>query len=497
MQAIHVQNSLTRQKELFKPIEEGYVGLYVCGPTVYSDVHLGNCRTFVSFDVIYRYLRFAGYKVRYIRNITDVGHLEGDADSDAEDKISKKARLEKLEPMEVVQHYTLGFHDMMQLFNTLPPSIEPRATGHIIEQIEMIDQILANGYAYEANGSVYFDTPKYIAEGKPYGTLSGRVVEDLLQESRTNLKNQDEKRSPSDFALWIKADERHLMRWPSKWSIGFPGWHLECSAMSRKYLGAEFDIHGGGNDLKFPHHENEIAQNVGACSHGGARYWLHTNMLLMNGRKMSKSDGNTITPLQLLTGESEHVSKGFSPMVIRFFILQAHYSSTLDLTDDGLIAAEKGYHRLMEAQRNLLALSTTATSGALDVEIEDGISKLYEHMNDDFNTPRTLAALFDLSSKINGLAGGQIGLEKIGAAVLDRLKTEFVSFTQEVLGLLPTESAGGNSAVLEGLMSLILDIRKQARNDKNWNTADKIRDTLAELDVEVKDAKDGSTWTIK
>jgi cysteinyl-tRNA synthetase len=377
---LQIYNSYTRQKEVFEPIHEGRVGMYVCGPTVYSDVHLGNCRTFVSFDVIYRYLLFLGYKVRYVRNITDVGHLEGDADTGAEDKISKKARLEQLEPMEVVQKYTNGFHEMMHIFNTLPPSIEPRATGHILEQIEMVQKILDNGYAYLENGSVYFDTLKFAQEQDVYGKLSGRVLDDLIAESRDNLKNQGEKRHPADFAIWIKADASHIMRWNSPWSVGFPGWHLECSAMSTKYLGETFDIHGGGNDLKFPHHENEIAQNYGACNCQPAQYWLHANMLLMNGRKMSKSDGNTITPFQLFTGESEHASKGYSPMVVRFFMLQSHYRSTLDLTDTALQAAEKGYKRLMEAW-NILSEFSGGAGAPVATELEKEVAEAMEAQN--------------------------------------------------------------------------------------------------------------------
>ena len=369
---LKLYNSLSKKKEVFKPITEGFIGMYVCGPTVYSDVHLGNVRTFISFDIMYRTLLYLGYKVRYVRNITDVGHLL----DDGEDRISKGARLDKLEPMEVVQKYTNGFHDMMRIFNTKKPSIEPRATQHILEQIEMVQQILDNGYAYIANGSVYFDTLKFHEEQKCYGNLSGRIIEDLLSESRDNLKNQSEKRHPSDFAIWMKASEDHLMKWNSPWSEGFPGWHLECSVMSTKYLGDTFDIHGGGNDLKFPHHENEVAQNVGACGCQPCNYWLHTNMLLMNGRKMSKSDGNTITPTQLFTGDSPHISKAYSPMVIKFFMLQSHYSSTNDLTDDGLLAAEKGYKRIIEAQKILKGLETKGTSDELDGDINAPLKQL-------------------------------------------------------------------------------------------------------------------------
>ncbi len=494
-------NSLTGKKEIFKPINEGRVGMYVCGPTVYSSVHLGNCRTFVSFDVIYRYLLYLGYKVRYVRNITDVGHLEGDADTGAEDKISKKARLEQLEPMEVAQQYANGFHDMMRIFNTLPPSIEPHATGHIPEQIEMVQRILDNGYAYEANGSVYFDTAKFAQESGVYGQLSGRKIEELLTETRDDLKKQDEKRNPADFAIWIKADPSHLMRWNSPWSVGFPGWHLECSAMSTKYLGEHFDIHGGGNDLKFPHHENEVAQNFGACGCGPANYWLHGNMLLMNGRKMSKSDGNTITPEQLFTGNSDHISKGYSPMVVRFFMLQSHYRSTLDLTDEALSAAEKGYKRLMEANKTLQALQHPGKGapGALDEELRALIGRVHTEMSEDFHTPNALAVLFELVTKVNSLKAGHLPLQEVGAGTLELLKATFNDYIFNIFGL-QDEAAGSQQgsegAVLDGLMQLIIEMRQDARARKDWGTADKIRDTLKELDVVLKDSKDGTTWSI-
>lgn len=494
---LHVQNSLTGKKELFKPLNDRFVGMYVCGPTVYSDVHLGNCRTFTSFDVIYRHLKYLGYKIRYVRNITDVGHLEGDSDTGAEDKIAKKARLEQLEPMEVVQQYTNGFHDMMRIFNNARPSIEPRATGHIMEQIKMVQQIIDNGYGYIANGSVYFDTNKFVQEEDMYGQLSGRKVEDLLVETRENLKKQDEKRHPSDFAIWIKADASHLMRWESPWSVGFPGWHLECSAMSTKYLGENFDIHGGGGDLKFPHHENEIAQNFGACNCAPANYWLHTNMLLMNGRKMSKSDGNTITPQQLFTGDSEHISKSYSPMVVRFFMLRSHYRSTLDLTDDALMASEKGYKRLMEANRLLISLTATSdTDGETGKTMSDMLDMIPKEMNDDFNTPRALAKMFEIITIINSLGDGKLPMEEVSKATLQKAQTFFHTFIFDVFGLLDDFDVNSrDSETLNGVMNLVLDIRASARTNKDWTTSDKIRDTLNALEIIVKDGKDGTTWS--
>ncbi|MFT4758094.1 MAG: cysteinyl-tRNA synthetase [Paraglaciecola sp.] len=498
---LKLYNSLNRQKETFQAILEGHIGMYVCGPTVYSDVHLGNCRTFVSFDVIYRYLLHSGYKVRYVRNITDVGHLVGDADSDAEDKIAKKARLEELEPMEIVQKYMNGFHDMMSLFNTLPPSIEPRATGHIPEQIEMVQEIIDNGFAYIRNGSVYFDTLK-IAEAKGiYGKLSGKKIEDLMSESRDDLKNQSEKNHPSDFAIWIKAAPEHIMRWNSPWSVGFPGWHLECSVMSTKYLGKTFDIHGGGNDLKFPHHENEVAQNYGSCDCAPANYWLHTNMLLMNGKKMSKSDDNSITPEQLLTGDSEHISKSYTPMILRFFMLQSYYRKTLDLTDKALLAAETGYKRLMESNQVLQGLvhPGNGSAGDLDKEINGLVDEAFANMDDDFNTPRALASLFELVSKSNSLKGGQLSFNEITAETLARLQATFTTFIFDILGLKDETQAASNGDsknIVNGLMDMILDMRIHARTNKDWGTSDKIRDGLKALDIQVKDGKDGATWTV-
>jgi cysteinyl-tRNA synthetase len=490
---LYIQNSLTRQKELFQPITDGFIGMYVCGPTVYSDVHIGNCRTFVSFDVIYRYLMHLGYQVRYVRNITDVGHLT----DEGEDKMSKGAKLAKLEPMEVAQKYTVGFHDMMKIFNTLPPSIEPRATGHIIEQIDMVQQIIDNGLAYEANGSVYFDTIKFAEEQKVYGQLSGRKIDDLLVETRDNLKNQSEKKHPSDFAIWMRASDDHILRWNSPWSVGFPGWHLECSAMSTKYLGKTFDIHGGGNDLKFPHHENEVAQNHGACGCKPANYWVHTNMLEMNGRKMSKSDGNTITPEQLFTGDSPHITKAYSPMVVKFFMLQAHYGSTLDITDKGLQDAEKGYRRLMEA--NILLQKMEATNGSaseLDTEINDLMDKAFQQMSDDFNTPMAMARLFELVSKINSLSAGHLSYNDITNETVDRLKSTFNTFIYDIFGLLDEEiGTGGRNGIADGLMQLIIELRQSARTNKDWGTSDKIRDSLKELEIQVKDGKEGTTWS--
>jgi len=492
-----IYNSLSRAKEIFEPLHPGYIGMYVCGPTVYNDVHLGNCRTFISFDIIFRYLKYLGYKVRYVRNITDVGHLEGDSDT-GEDKIAKKARLEQLEPMEVVQRYTNGFHDMMRIFNVLPPSIEPRATQHILEQIEMVQQILDAGYAYEKNGSVYFNTLKFEQDKGVYGKLSGRVIEELIAESRDNLKHQDEKNHPADFAIWMKAAPQHLMRWNAPWSEGFPGWHLECSAMSTKYLGHTFDIHGGGNDLKFPHHENEIAQNYGACNCAPARYWMHANMLLLNGKKMSKSDGNTVSPAQLFSGDSPHLSKGYSPMTVRFFILQSHYRSTLDLTDEALQAAEKGYRRLMEGHKTLQGLQTAppSTPGVLDQEINELLDGAFADMNDDFNTPRAMAGLFELVSKINALKGGQLSIGEVSAETLGRLKQMFHALIFDIFGLLSEEMISSNG-VTDGLMQLIIEMRADARTRKDWATSDKIRDTLKALDIQLKDGKEGTTWTVE
>lgn len=486
---IKMYNSLSGEKEVFKPLKEGFIGMYVCGPTVYSDVHLGNVRTFVNFDLIYRYLIHIGYKVRYVRNITDVGHLL----DDGEDRMSKGARVNNLEPMEVAQKYTNGFHDMMRIFNTVSPSIEPRATGHIPEQIQMVQDIIDNGFAYESNGSVYFDVRKFAEETGEYGKLSGRILDDLLAETRA-LNSQSDKKDPADFAIWMKAKPEHIMRWSSPWSEGFPGWHLECSVMSTKYLGKRFDIHGGGNDLKFPHHENEVAQNVGACKCQPANYWLHTNMLLMNGKKMSKSDGNTISPEELFTGNSPHVSQGYSPMVVRFFMLQSHYRSTMDITDAALQAAEKGYKRLMEAAKKLKALSSNGkdASHVINTEIIQSIDAAYDDMNDDFNIPKALSRLFEIVPKINSASDGKIEVNSISSETLDRLKQFFNHFIHDIFGLEAEEEAG--KGPIDGLMQLIIDLRQEARANKDWATSDKIRDDLSAVGIQIKDGKDGSSW---
>ena len=493
IRTLRLQNSLSGKKEAFKSISPGRIGMYVCGPTVYDNVHLGNCRTFVSFDVIYRYLLHLGYKIRYVRNITDVGHLL----DDGEDRMSKGARLDQLEPMEVAQKYTVDFHDTMRILNTLPPSIEPRATGHIPEQIEMVKAILDQGYAYQKNGSVYFDVLKF-AKANPavYGRLSGRIIEELVAESRDNLKNQEEKNHPADFAIWIKASEEHIMRWNSPWSVGFPGWHLECSAMSTKYLGATFDIHGGGNDLKFPHHENEIAQSYGAGACAPANYWLHANMLLLNGRKMSKSDGNTITPVQLFTGNSPFVTKGYSPMTLRFFMLMAHYRSTLDITDEALQAAEKGFRKLLEIRKSLQHLPLAALEETPETEVDRAILGLMEQahqgMDDDFNTAIAIAALNELGGYINKLSNNQLAGNAVSAPVLQRLKRTFDHFVFDILGL--QEETAGEDNTVQGLMQLVLDVRAQARSQKDWTTSDKIRDVLAAVGIQVKDGKEGASW---
>ncbi|MEQ1746017.1 MAG: cysteine--tRNA ligase [Saprospiraceae bacterium] len=495
--SLKLYNSLSGKKEVFKPLHNGHVGMYVCGPTVYYDVHLGNCRTFVSFDIIYRYLLHLGYRVRYVRNITDVGHLT----DDGEDRMAKGARVAQLEPMEVAQKYTVGFHDMMRVFNTLPPSIEPRATGHIIEQIEMVRDIIARGYGYERNGSVYFNVRKFDQENPGiYGHLSGRVLDELLVESRDNLKSQDEKDDPADFAIWMKARPGDIMVWKSPWSVGFPGWHLECSAMSTKYLGPTFDIHGGGNDLKFPHHENEIAQNHGACGCAPAKFWLHTNMLLLEGKKMSKSEGNFITPEQMFAGDSPFVSKAYTPMVLRFYMLQAHYGSQLDVTDEALQAAEKGYRKLMETNKILQNLPADpaaydGSESAHDRAILTLIEDAYAGMDDDFNTAIALACLNELGSYAHKLTNNQLEPSEVSPWVIERLKSVFTAFIFNIFGLQDESDATGDDRTLDGLMTLILDIRTHARAQKDWGTSDKIRDGLAAAGISVKDGKEGSSWS--
>tara|TARA_B110000046_G_scaffold40240_4_gene44470 strand:+ start:1415 stop:2878 length:1464 start_codon:yes stop_codon:yes gene_type:complete len=487
MDTLHLYNTLSGKKEPFEPINPPFVGLYVCGPTVYSSVHLGNCRTFISFDIVNRYLRYLDYKVRYVRNITDAGHLENDAD-EGEDKISKKARLESLEPMQIVQTYSLDFHDKMAIFNTLPPDIEPTATGHIVEQIEIIQNIIAKGYAYEINGSVYFDVMKY-AEVENYGALSGRKIDELISGTRY-LDSQDEKLNSLDFALWKKASPLHIMRWKSPWGIGFPGWHLECSLMSTKYLGESFDIHGGGMDLKFPHHECEIAQNKAAHGKHAVKYWLHGNMLTFEGKKMSKSLGNSILPDELFTGEHPLLTKGFHPMVVRFFMLQAHYRSTLDFSNEALEASEKGFFRLMAA---IKLIDSLPVSDITEVDIENHSKLFHRAMNDDFNSPILIGHLFDLVKVINSISDGRV---KTNQETIDKMKALINDFVIDVLGLKPVDE-DGNQSVLNGLMNLIVEMRKRARLSKDWDTSDAIRDQLNELKIVVKDGKDGATWEIK
>ncbi|WP_207910297.1 cysteine--tRNA ligase [Anseongella ginsenosidimutans] len=483
MQPLTIYNSLSRQKELFKPIKSPFVGLYVCGPTVYSDVHLGNCRTFISFDLLFRYLQHIGYKVRYVRNITDAGHLEGDTD-DGEDKISKKAKLEQLEPMEVVQKYTVDFHEVMRTFNVLPPSIEPAATAHIIEQIEMIRQIMTKGYAYEVNGTVYFDVEKYNQQ-QNYGILSGRKLEDLLENTR-ELGGQDEKKGRLDFALWIRAEGKHLMQWPSPWGMGFPGWHLECSAMSNKYLGEKFDIHGGGIDLIPTHHTNEIAQNVACCDENPANYWIHTNMLTVNGQKMSKSLGNSFLPHELFKGTHPLLNKGYSPMTVRFFMLQAHYRSTLDFSNQALEAAEKGLRRLMAAAALLDRIQPGNNSNYDIPALEE---RCYAAMNDDFNSPVAIAELFDAARVINSINDGK---ESITAADLERLKKIYKLFLFDIFGLQEEQQTEEG---LDESIRILIDLRKEARERKDFATADMIRNRLLEAGFLLHDGKEGTNWS--
>ena len=487
-QTLKIYNSLSGEKEVFTPIHEGNVGMYVCGPTVYSNVHLGNVRTFMSFDVIFRYFLHLGYKTRYVRNITDVGHIVDDVD-DGEDKIAKKARLEQLEPMEVVQQYTVDFHEILNLFNFLPPSIEPTATGHIIEQIEIVKKIIDNGLAYEVNGSVYFDVVKYNKTNN-YGILSGRNIEDMLANTR-DLDGQGDKKNAQDFALWKKAEPQHIMRWPSPWSDGFPGWHLECTAMSTKYLGNHFDIHGGGMDLKFPHHECEIAQNQACTGHTPVNYWMHANMLTLNGKKMAKSTGNNILPREILTGENPNLSKAFSPSVARFFVLQAHYRSNLDFTNDAILAAEKGFYRLMEAVDGLVTIKPSSTS---TLDITGWKQNCYDAMNDDFNSPILIAQLFEGVRFINLLKDNSATLT---VEDLKNFTKTMNAFVFDVLGLKDEKAIGNNNDKLEGVVHMLINMRMEARANKDFALSDQIRDQLIALGIQLKDGKEGTTFSIQ
>ena len=484
---IIIYNTLTRRKEEFKPLVEGRVGLYVCGPTVYSNSHLGHARPYITFDLLYRYLTYLGYKVRYVRNITDVGHLEDEVEGVGEDRITKKARIEQLEPMEVVQKYMNTFHKNMDELNVIRPSIEPRASGHIIEQQLMIDSILKNGYAYEANGSIYFDVEKYNSKFQ-YGKLSGRNLDDIKTNTRT-LDGQDEKKNSFDFALWKKASPEHIMRWPSKWSDGFPGWHLECSVMSTKYLGDQFDIHGGGMDLTFPHHECEIAQSTASMGKESVRYWMHNNMITINGQKMARSLGNFITLQELFRGTHAILKQAYSPMTIRFFILQAHYRSTIDFSNEALQASEKGLERLMTAMDTLKELTASESS---TVDVASLKAKCFVALNDDLNSPITIANLFEGVKIINSI---NAGIEKISAADLNDLKTFYQVMVFDILGLKKEEkSDSSENEILSGTVELLIQLRKEAKKNKDWATADKIRDELNALGIELKDTKDGVEW---
>lgn len=484
---LKVYNSLSGKKEDFTPIHAGKVGMYVCGPTVYNFVHLGNCRTFISFDLIFRYLKHLGYQVRYVRNITDVGHIVDDAD-EGEDKIAQKARLEQIEPMEVAQKYTVNFHDTLKQFNNLEPSIEPTATGHIIEQIQVIQQIIDNGYAYEVNGSVYFDIEQF-NEKYDYGILSGRNIDDMIANTR-ELDGQTDKRNPLDFALWKKAEPQHIMRWPSPWGDGFPGWHLECTAMSTKYLGSHFDIHGGGMDLKFPHHECEIAQNEASCGHTPVNYWMHANMLTLNGKKMSKSTGNNILPQELFSGDNNILSKAYHPAVVRFFILQAHYRSILDFSDDAIQASEKGFQRLIDALENVDKLPTGAAS---HFNVLDWKQKCYNAMNDDFNSPILIAHLFDAVRAINLIKDGK---EQITSEDKDTLTKTLNAFVFDVLGLFKEDGTEANDDKLEAVINLLIAMRNEARANKDFAQSDFIRDQLAAMGITLKDGKEGTSFSL-
>ncbi|MCS4237947.1 cysteinyl-tRNA synthetase [Myroides gitamensis] len=486
-QQLKVYNSLSGEKEVFVPIHNGKVGMYVCGPTVYNYVHLGNCRTFISFDLVFRYLKHLGYQVRYVRNITDVGHMVDDAD-EGEDKIAKRARIEQIEPMEIVQKYTVNFHNILKQFNNLPPSIEPTATGHIIEQIAIIQGIIDNGFAYEVNGSVYFDVEKYNKEHH-YGILSGRKIEDLLSNTR-DLDGQSDKRNPLDFALWKNAESQHIMRWPSPWGDGFPGWHLECTAMSTKYLGNHFDIHGGGMDLKFPHHECEIAQNEACTGNTPVNVWMHANMLTLNGKKMAKSTGNNILPNELFSGENAILSKAFAPAVVRFFMLQAHYRSVLDFSDEAILASERGFNRLMEAVKHSSELPVSAQS---TVDIQGWRQQCYDAMNDDFNSPILISHLFEGVRLVNVIKEGK---EQINAEDLALFTSLLHAFAFDVLGLESTNIMAANNDKLEGVVSMLIQMRNEARANKDFAMSDHIRDELAKLNIQLKDGKEGTSFSL-
>ncbi|MCA0349146.1 MAG: cysteine--tRNA ligase [Bacteroidetes bacterium] len=487
-QAVKLYNSLSGEKENFVPIDEGNIGMYVCGPTVYSNVHLGNVRTFMSFDMIFRYFNHLGYNVRYVRNITDAGHLTDDGNVD-NDRFVKQTRLEKLEPMEVVQKYTVYFHRVLDLFNFLPPSIEPTATGHILEQIELTEKLIKDGFAYESNGSVYFDVLAYNKKGLNYGELSNRNIDELLQNTR-DLDGQNEKRNPQDFALWKKASPVHIMRWNSPWSEGFPGWHLECTAMSTKYLGEHFDIHGGGMDLKFPHHECEIAQGKASTGKEPVKYWMHTNMLTMNGQRMSKSTGNYILPMELINGENTFFEKAFNPNIVRFCFLQAHYRSVLDISNDAMIASEKGYIRLMEAVSNLNNIAPQNTSS---IDIVSWKKSCYDAMNDDFNTPIVIAQLFESVRFVNLLLDKK---ETISTIDLEDLKATLNVFLFDILGLKNETISANNSEKLSGVIEMLIGMRNEARANKNFALSDQIRDNLMELGIQLKDGKEGTSFSL-
>ena len=497
MSELQVYNSYSRKKEIFKPITSGHVGMYVCGPTVSGESHLGHARPYITFDVVYRYLMHLGYKVRYVRNITDAGHFEEEG-REAEDKISKKAVLEKLEPMELVQKYTNLFHWAMAQFNTLPPTIEPTATGHIIEQIGMIQELIKSGYAYVVNGSVYFDVKKYSAS-HDYGKLSGRIIDDLLETTR-ELEGQEEKRDKADFALWKNAAPEHIMRWQSPWGIGFPGWHIECSAMATKYLGSQFDIHGGGMDLLFPHHESEIAQST-ICNHvAPVRYWIHNNMITINGRKMGKSYNNQIRLTEMFSGDHPILEKAYHPMVIRFFILQTHYRSTLDFSNEALIASEKGLKRLWEAYDKLRAMSYEPGSERPDTELEAKCSNLIaefdDFMNDDFNTAKVLANLFEIVPVINSMKDKTIPVSALSKETFELLQTKLKLYIEDILGLKDINEADNEK--LAGVMQLLIDIRKEAKSKKDFVTSDKIRNQLLQMGISLKDEKDGGmSWSVE